>query len=216
MKIIIVGAGRMGLGLYQKLEKKGHDVVMIDANADLVSRLSKDTKTPLIHGLGFDQATLLKAGVERASAVVACTQCDEANALIARIAKNIYHVPHAIARLYDPNKATIYQKLGIQTISTTIWGIDRTIEMLTYSHLHSVYEIGNGSVNMISLSLPPMLIGNRVQDVSAIGEVQIVSILRKNKAFIPTLGTILEAHDLLYLVVADSALEKLKSIFGLD
>ncbi len=215
MKVIIVGCGRMGTGLSLNLVKKGHQVTVIDSNPDAFETLGKNFTGIKVIGIGFDKEVLAKAKIEQVDAIVSCTASDEANAVIARIAKNVYHVPHVVARLYDPLKADIYHRLGIQTISTTTWGIERATEMLTYNQLDSVYEMGNGNVNLVRIEVPSLLIGHTLNEVNVLGEINVVSISRNNKTFIPTVGTIIEAEDILYISVIISAIGKLKSMLDI-
>jgi trk system potassium uptake protein TrkA len=215
MKVIIVGLGRMGRGLSLNLVKKGHQVTVIDSNPEAFDALGKNFNGSKVLGIGFDRDVLSKARIDKVDAVVACTSSDAANVVIARIAKNIYRVPRVIARLYDPRKADIYHRLGIQTISTTTWGVERATEILTYNHLDSVYEMGNGNVNLVRIEVPALLVGHTVNEITAIGEIIVVSISRNNKTFIPTAGTILEAEDILYVSVIASATDKLKAMLDL-
>lgn len=215
MKVIIVGIGRMGTGLALNLLKKGHHVTVIDSNPEAFDGLGDDFNGTKIIGFGFDRDILNKAKIDKVDAVVSCTESDEINAVIARIARNIYRVPHVIARLYDVRKADIYRRLGIRTISTTAWGIERAAELLTYNQLDSVYEMGNGHVNLIRVEVPSLLVGHTVNEITILGEIQVVSISRDNKVFMPTLGTILEAEDILYISVIVSANSKLKSMLDL-
>ena len=215
MKVIIVGLGRMGTGLSLNLLKKGHQVTAIDNDPDAFGGLGKDFKGTMILGFGFDRDVLSQAKIDKVDAVVACTESDEINAVVARVAKNIFRVPRVIARLYDSRKAEIYRRLGIQTISTTTWGIERASEILTYNQLDSVYEMGNGKVNLVRIEVPSLLVGHSVNEITVIGEISVVSINRSNKAFIPSLGTILEAEDILYLAVSYTATGKLKSMLDL-
>lgn len=215
MKIIVVGLGRMGTGLSQKLIKKGHQVTVIDSNPEVFDKLGEHFLGAKIIGFGLDQDVLLKAQIDKVDGIVCCTESDEINAIIARIARNIYRVPHVVARLYDPKKAEIYRRLGIQTISTTAWGIERAAELLSYNRLDSVYEIGNGNVNLVRTEVPSLLVGHTVNELTVIGEIQVVSISRNNKTFIPTSGTVLEADDALYITVIASATRKLKAMLGM-
>jgi trk system potassium uptake protein TrkA len=216
MRVIIVGLGRMGTGLSMHLIKKGHQVTVIDTNPEALDSLGKEFSGTKVLGFGFDRDILNRARIDKVDAVISCTESDEINAVIARIAKNIYRVPKVIARLYDARKADIYRRLGIQTISTTTWGIERATEILTYNQLDSVYEMGNGKVNLVRIEVPSLLVGRTVNDISVLGEIIIVSITRSNKTFIPTLGTILEAEDILYLSVNYTATDRLKSMFGIS
>jgi len=215
MKVIVVGLGRMGTGLSLNLAKKGHQVTVIDKDSEALNSLGKNFKGERVEGFGFDKDILNKAKIDRVDAVVACTDSDEVNAVIARMAKNIYRVPKVIARLYDPKKADIYRRLGIQTISTTAWGIERATEIITFNHLDSVYEMGNGMVNLVRIELPSALVGHTVNEITVLGEIQVVSINRGGKTFIPTYGAIFEAEDILYISVIVSATDKLKSMLDL-
>ena len=215
MKVIVVGLGRMGIGLSLDLVKKGHQVTVIDLNPETFKKLGKNFTGLKIAGVGFDRDVLKKAKIDQVDAIVACTASDEANVVIARIAKNIYRVPYVIARLYDPRKADIYHRIGIQTISTTTWGIERASEILSYRQLDSVYEIGNGNVNIVRVEVPSLLVNRTVNDLTVIGEIRVVAINRNNKTFIPTTGTKLNAEDILYISVISSAANKLRSMLGL-
>jgi K+ transport systems, NAD-binding component len=215
MKVIVVGLGRMGTGLSLNLVKKGHQVTVIDSNPEAFNGLGKDFKGTKIVGFGFDRDVLNKAQIDKVDAVVSCTTSDEVNAVIARIARNIYRVPRVVARLYDSRSADIYHRLGIQAVSTTTWGIERATEMLTYNQLDSVYEMGNGHVNLVRIEIPSLLVGHTVNELTVIGEIQVVSISRNNKTFIPTRGTIFEAEDVLYMSVSVSAINKLKLMLAI-
>ena len=216
MKVIVVGLGRMGTGLSLNLVKKGHQVTVIDSSPEAFNGLGKDFKGTKIVGFGFDRDVLNKAQIDKVDAVVSCTTSDEINAVIARIARNIYRVPRVVARLYDSRSADIYHRLGIQAVSTTTWGIERATEMLTYNQLDSVYEMGNGHVNLVRIEIPSLLVGHTVHELIVIGEIQIVSISRNNKTFIPTRGTVFEAEDVIYISVIASAINKLKSMLAIE
>jgi len=216
MKVIVVGLGRMGVGLTLNLEKKGHQVTVIDMNPEVFDLLGPNFKGNKIVGIGFDRDVLNQAKISQIDAIVSCTSSDEVNAVIARMAKNIYRVPRVIARLYDSRKASLYHRLGIQTINTTAWGIERATEYLTYNQLDSVYEIGNGNVNMVRIEVPALMVGYTVNNLSVLGEIQVISINRNSKTFIPTAGTIFEAEDILYIAVNISATDKLKSMLDLS
>jgi trk system potassium uptake protein TrkA len=216
MKTIIVGCGKLGSGLAHNLIKKGHSVTVIDKDPEAFKLLGKDFKGETIEGVGFDRDILEKAQIRLADAVVACSKSDEANALIGRIARNVYKVPHVISRLYDPRKAEIYHSLGIQTISTTTWGVQRTTEMLSYDQLDSVLTIGDSNVELIRIETPALLVGRTVNELTVLGEIQVVAISRENKTFLPTMGTALHKHDVIYIAIMAASAKRLKSLLGLS
>lgn len=216
MKVIIVGCGKLGSGLAHNLIKKGHSVTVIDNSPEAFELLGKDFKGKTIVGIGFDRGILEKAQIQLADAIIACSKSDETNALIGRIARNIYKVPRVISRLYDPRRAEVYRSLGIQTISTTTWGIDRATEMLSYSQFDSVLAIGDNNIELIRIETPTLLEGRTVNELTVIGEIQVTAISRKNKTFIPTSGTVLEKDDIIFITVLSTSINRLKSLLGID
>jgi len=214
MKAIIVGCGKLGSGLALSLIRKGHTVTVIDIDPAAFQLLGQNFTGKTILGIGFDREILEKAQIHIADAVIACSKSDDANALIGRIARNIYKVPHVISRLYDPRRAEIYRTLGIQTISTTTWGVLRAIEMLSYSGLDSVLTIGDSNVEVMRIDVPPLLIGRTVNELTAVGEIQVVAVSRGNKSFLPMLGTVLQQNDIVYISVLASSAKRLQALLG--
>ena len=214
MNVIVVGAGHMGRGLAERLCRQGHEVTVIDRDPEELEALGEDFAGRRVTGVGFDRDVLADADIDRASAVIACTSSDEANIVIARVARDTYRVPRVIALLYDISKAEAYRRLGIQTISTTDWGIRHACELLTYQEMDAVYEIGSGDVQLVRTDVPALLEGRPVREVTAIGEVEVVAVSRNNETFIPTLGTVLEHGDVIYAAVASSASAKFRSMVG--
>jgi len=216
MKVIIVGCGKLGSGLALSLIRKKHKVTVIDSNPEAFELLGKDFKGETIEGVGFDRDILEKAQIGLADAIVACSKSDEANALIGRVARNVYKVPHVISRLYDPRKAEIYRSLGIQTISTTTWGVQRATEMLSYDRLDSILTIGDSNVEVIRIETPALLVGRTVNELTVLGEIQVVAISRENKTFLPTLGAALQKHDVIYISILATSAKRLKSLLGMS
>jgi len=216
MKDIVVGCGRMGSGLALHLTQKGHSVTVIDKKPEAFKLLGENFKGNTIVGVGFDKDVMAEAKIGFVDAVIACTSSDETNALIGRISRNIYKVPRVIARLYDPRKAEIYRSLGIQTISTTSWGIQRASDMLSYNQLDSVFTFGDSNVELVRIETPALLVGRTVNELTAVGEMQVVAISRDNKTFLPTLGTAFQEHDVIFISVLSTSARRLKVLLGLE
>ena len=216
MKMIVVGCGRMGSGLAQTLSRNGHSVTVIDLDPSAFERLPEPFTGNKVIGVGFDRDVLIKAGIERADGLAAVTSSDEANAVIARIASQIFAVPKVVARLYDQRKAEIYKRLGIQTIDPSTWGISRVYDLLCYSQLDTVFSFGSGDVDIVALEVPAMLVGRTVRELTASGEFIVTAITRDNKTFLPTLGTEFQKRDSLHIAVAASSGNRLKSMLGLS
>jgi len=216
MKVIVMGCGRIGSQVSQLLSDQGNDVTIIDHDSNSEGRLGPSFKGSIIKGLGFDRNILMQAGIEQAEAFVAASQSDNANIVAARIARNIFHVPRVVARLYDPRRAEIYQRLGLTTISSTNWGAERIFQVLTHTDIDVWNTIGNGEVTLVQLEVPPQLNGRSVKLLNVPGEVMVVAITRNAQAFIPTSGTEFHESDLINLVVLSSAMGRLEELLGME
>jgi trk system potassium uptake protein TrkA len=215
MRVIIMGCGRVGEQLARLLVDEGHQVVVIDCDATALASLGPNFKGELITGIGFDRDVLLKAGIEQADAFAAASSSDNANIVAARIAHNIFHVPRVVARLFDPQRAEIYRRLGMLTISSTTWGAERFRELITAADLDPVVSFGSGEVSMVNIEVPPGLVGRMVKDLTITNEILIASITRQGAAFIPTLGSQFKEGDMIHVALLASALERFKALLGL-
>jgi trk system potassium uptake protein TrkA len=215
MNVIIMGCGRVGEQVSRLLADEGHRVAVIDQDERALARLGPHFKGRRVTGLGFDRNVLIESGIERADAFAATSSSDNANIVAARIARNVFHVPKVVARLYDPQRAEIYRRLGLVTISSTTWGAERIHELLTHGSLDPVLAFGSGEVCVLSIETPPMLVGRTVKEVTAPGEISLVAVTRAGIAFIPAFGTELRDRDVIHLVVLAEAMERLEVWLGL-
>jgi len=215
MRVIVMGCGRVGEELSRLMADEGHDVTVIDYDEAALARLGPSFRGRTVKGVGFDRDVLLEAGIERADAFAATSSSDNANIIAARIARNVFHVPKVVARLYDVRRAEIYRRLGLVTISSITWGAGRIHELLTHRDLDSVLTFGNGEVALLSVEIPPQLVGRMARDLTVPGELSVVVITRDSQAFIPVLGTEFRAGDVVHLAVLASALERVEMLLGL-
>jgi len=214
MKVIIMGCGRVGERVARLMSNEGHEVVVVDYDQQALDRLGENFKGTKIKGVGFDRETLIKAGIEHAEAFVTTSSSDNANIVAARLARNIFHVPRVIARLYDPRRAEIYRRLGLVTISSTDWGAERIHELLTHADLNAVMTFGNGEVSLVVLEVSPRWVGHAVNHLAVPGEIAVVSITRDGSAFVPQLGTQFREGDVIHLAVLGTAMERLEEMIG--
>jgi len=215
MKIIIMGCGRVGEQVARLMVNEGHEVTVIDFDPSALARLGPGFKGRTVKGIGFDRNVLIEAGIKGADAFAATSASDNANIVAARIARNVFHVPRVVARLYDPRRAEIYRRLGMLTISSTTWGAERIREMLTHSELDPVMTFGSGEVSLVAFEAPPQLAGRSVKNLAVPGEISVAAITRHNQAFIPYSGSEFREGDLIYVLVLASAMDRLKDLLGL-
>lgn len=214
MKVIIIGCGRVGSRLAQLMSRRGHDVTVIDSDPAALKRLGPSFKGQKIVGIGFDRDVLIEAGIQRADALAAVTVSDEANVVSARLARQVFRVPRVVARVYDPGKAEIYRRFGLQTISPVSLGVDRLAEMISFTSLDTVVSLGSSEVDIVDVEVPRLLVGRSVNEITVPGEIHVVAVTRAGKTFLPTLGTVLLNADLLHLAVVVSSAERLRKLIG--
>ena len=128
--VVVVGCGRVGSSLARALTGDGHTVAVIDRRGEAFTRLGADFAGTTVQGIGFDRDRLIEAGIEQAGAVAAVTSGDNSNILVARVARENFGVEQVVARIYDPRRAVIYQRLGIQTVATVAWTTDQVLRRL--------------------------------------------------------------------------------------
>jgi trk system potassium uptake protein TrkA len=215
MKVIIMGCGRVGAEVSRLMSAEGHDITVIDCDENIQARLGPDFHGRIVIGMGFDRDVLIRAGIEQADAFAATSDSDNVNIVAARIARNIFHVPRVVTRLYDPRRAEIYRRLGLTTISSTAWGAERIREVLTHSELDARGTFGNGEVSLLTLEASPALIGRTVNALMVPGEISVIAITREDRAFIPTLGTEIREQDLIHFTVLSAAMERFEQLLGL-
>lgn len=212
MKIIIVGCSRLGVELARTLVQEGNEVSLICNDEKKIRHLSDLTLKKIVVGVEFDRDVLEQAGVQNVDGLIACTENDDTNALVARIARNVYRVPKVIARLYDQRKVDVYNALGIQVLATTQWGVERAKQLLTFGKVETVMSIGNNVVEIIRIAIPELLVGTKISDAFPLHDMSIVALARENTSFIPDRSTVLEKGDILYLSTLAETLDQINHI----
>jgi trk/ktr system potassium uptake protein len=216
MRVVIMGCGRVGEQLARLMADEGHQIAVIDYDATAFARLGPNFKGQTVCGVGFDRQVLLRAGIEQADAFAATSASDNANIVAARIARNIFHVPRVVARLFDPRRAEIYRRLGIFTISSTTWGAERIREIFSFAELDPLLTFGSGEVFMFSVEVTPQLVGRVVRDLTVPNEISVVALTRAGRAFLPVSGSQFQQGDMIHLAVLASAIDRIRELLGLQ
>ncbi len=162
MHVIVVGCGRVGSELAERLQQDGHSVAVVDKNARAFRRLPEGWPGQKVVGFGFDRDDLATAGVDRAGALAAVTSGDNSNILTARIARETFQIPNVVARIYDPRRALIYQRLGIPTVATVTWTTDQVVRRLFPDKSVTEYTDSTGEIDFVEQTLPDGWVGRRL------------------------------------------------------
>ena len=196
-----MGCGRVGSTLAVDLEKSGHTVAVIDQNREAFRRLGANFNGRTVAGVGFDRDTLLEAGIEKADAFAAVSNGDNSNILAARVARENFGVKNVVARIYDPGRAEIYQRLGIPTVATVLWTTDQIMRRLTPDGTKSEWRDATGTVSLVEVSLHKDWYGESILLVEKNTNARVAFITRLGEALLPDEHTVLQAGDLVHLLV---------------
>ncbi|HZP14553.1 MAG TPA: TrkA family potassium uptake protein, partial [Nocardioides sp.] len=143
-----MGCGRVGSTLARGLEERNHSVSIIDIDADAFRRLSPAFNGTKVTGIGFDQEVLEKAGIRRADAFAAVSSGDNSNIIAARVARETFGVEHVVARIYDPGRAEVYERLGVSTVATVKWTADQILRRLLPAGAEPAYRDPSGTIRL--------------------------------------------------------------------
>jgi len=215
MDTIIVGCGRVGAALAFLLSEEGHNVTVIDKKAEAFRRLGKTFNGLTIHGNGFDMDTLIKAGVSTADAFVVVTNGDNTNIMASQVAKKIFKVPKVIARSYDPKRAEIYKRLGLDILSGTTLVASMIRDKLIEKSFSSFF-IETKGMGIIEILINDDFVGKKVQQLNRDDEFIIASIIKAKGTIIPSPSTVLEKGDMLIGIVRTESVPKIKKYFQVE
>jgi len=209
-----MGCGRVGSSLATELEAAGHSVAIIDQSREAFRRLGPDFKGRTVTGVGFDRDTLLEAGIETADAFAAVSNGDNSNILAARVARETYGVANVVARIYDPGRAEIYQRLGIPTVATVIWATDQILRRLLPEGSKSEWRDASGAVQLCEMHPHKDWFGMAITELEEATGARVAFITRLGEGLIPDPHTVLQEGDLLHVTVRDESINKVEAILA--
>jgi trk/ktr system potassium uptake protein len=211
--VIVVGCGRVGSSLAETLSRDGHSVVVVDRRPEPFHRLPAGFDGTTLVGIGFDRDVLKEAGVEHAAAVAAVTSGDNSNILTARIARENFAIERVVARIYDPRRATIYQRLGIATVATVAWTTDQVVRRMLPDPTGAEWTDPTAHVGVVERQITKPWIGRPVSDLEEELGVRLVAVRRVGSALVPSPRTVGQEGDLLYVSVVLSDVEAFDRAF---
>jgi trk system potassium uptake protein TrkA len=213
MHVVIMGCGRTGSRLARRLDRQGHSVAVVDKNPTSFHLLDLDYKGRVVEGIGFDSEVLVEAGIERADAFIAVSSGDNSNIVSSIIAKDVFHVPKVVTRIYDPRRAKIYRRFGIATVAPVQWGVNKVFDLLFRERSFSRDTFGSGEVELMEFELPLNLAGRRVGEFEVPGEVHVAAVERLGAALLPVAGTTFQEGDTVSVLVLRHSMDKYKKMF---
>ena len=206
MHFVIMGCGRTGSTLAQLVEDRGHTVAVVDQNPDAFRRLGAQFEGQRVTGLGFDRDTLLEAGIQDAYAFAAVSNGDNSNILAARVARETFGVSNVVARIYDPGRAEVYQRLGIPTVATVRWTADQMVRRLLPVTGTPEHRDASGTLVLLQLRVHLGWVGKRMSTLEAATGGRVAYLTRLGEGILPAKETVYQEGDLVHLVLKETDL----------
>lgn len=207
MRVVIMGCGRVGSSLALTLQQRGHDVAVIDREALAFRRLGPDFDGMTVAGVGFDPDVMREAGIEQAEVFAAVSSGDNSNVIAARVARETFNVPRVAARIYDPKRAEVYQRLGIPTVGTVRWTTDQLMRRLFPEGSATEWVDPSGEIRQAEVHVHTGWVGHRVTDLETAAGCRIAYLTRSGHGLLPNGRTVIQQQDLVHVVMelGDSA-----------
>jgi len=164
-----------------------------------------------ITGIGFDQDVLQAAGIEDAAAFAAVSSGDNSNVIAARVARESFGVERVAARIYDPRRAEVYQRLGIPTVATVRWTADQMLRRLLPEGAEALWRDPTGAVELAEVAYDPAWVGEKAHAIEESVRVRIAFITRLGEAMLPGPGTVLQEGDVLHVIAAHKDMERIQA-----
>ena len=208
-----MGCGRVGSTLARSLEDRDHTVAVIDSNPDAFRRLGPSFNGTKVTGIGFDQDVLDRAGIEKADAFAAVSSGDNSNIIAARVARETFGIQQVVARIYDPGRAEVYQRLGIETVATVKWTADQVLRRILPAGAEPDFRDPSGTIRLDQFRGNEAWIGHRTVEFQQQSGSRIAWIDRLGEGTLPTRETVIQEGDVLHLVMREENADRVYSVF---
>lgn len=178
MNILVIGCGKVGSSLAIELGGRGHDVSVVDQNAENFDALQRNFNGFTTNGVPIDQEVLKKAGIENCDALAAVTPDDNVNLMVAQMAKELYKVPKVLVRISDPKRGKVFFQYGLHIICPTSLTVGAMCDVLYEEDEEQILTIGAHTFSFEIINLPRELIGKKPSEIEMNGNEAIYAVER--------------------------------------
>jgi trk/ktr system potassium uptake protein len=211
---VIMGCGRVGSTLAHILEDRGNSVAVIDQNPEAFRKLRSSFKGSRVTGMGFDRDVLIQAGIEEADAFAAVSSGDNSNIISARVARESFGIDRVAARIYDPRRAEVYQRLGIPTVATVRWTADQILRKLLPEGAEPLWRDPTGKIVLAEVAFSDRWLGEKIKAVELATNTRIAFVDRLGEALIPSPATVLQEGDVVHVIAHEDELDRITDLFS--
>ncbi|MEU2347896.1 TrkA family potassium uptake protein [Modestobacter sp. NPDC049651] len=208
MHVVVMGCGRVGSAIARRLEEIGHSVAVIDQDPEAFRRLGPEFAGRQVTGLGFDRQTLLAAGIDSAGAFAAVSSGDNSNIIAARVARETFGVEHVVARIYDSKRAEVYERMGIPSVATVPWTVNRLMRELLSVKVSELWREPTGKVLLMRVTVTDGWVGRPLTELELASGARAAWMVRFGEAQLPTPSTVLQTGDQLVIAVTDELTDR--------
>jgi trk system potassium uptake protein len=212
--IVIMGCGRVGSTLAHILEDRGYSVAIIDQDPEAFRKLGSSFKGSRVTGMGFDRDVLIQAGIEEADAFAAVSSGDNSNIISARVARESFGIDRVAARIYDPRRAEVYQRLGIPTVATVRWTADQMLRKLLPEGAEPLWRDPTGKIVLAEVAFSDRWLGEKIKAIELATGTRVAFTDRLGEAMIPAPGTVLQEGDVLHVIAHEDELDRITGLFS--
>ena len=213
MKYLVIGCGRVGAELAYRLYSKGHKITVIDNSATNFQNLNPEFRGKTLEGDAMNEEVLHRAEIESIDGVAAVTNSDTYNAVVAHIARSIFHLKNIVVRNYIPQWLPLLELFGFQTVSSSSWGAQRVEELLYDLEMRTIFSAGNGEIILYEFVVPAHFTGKKISDLFPSNIYRVSSITHATQAFLPPEDYILEEGDVVTLSTTNEGITELRKLF---
>ncbi|SNS82700.1 trk system potassium uptake protein TrkA [Geodermatophilus pulveris] len=214
MHVVVMGCGRVGSAIARRLEDVGHSVAVIDQDPEAFRRLGPDFAGRQVTGLGFDRQTLLDAGIDSAGAFAAVSSGDNSNIISARVARETFGVQHVVARIYDSKRAEVFERMGIPSVATVPWTVNRLMRELLSVKVSELWREPSGQVLLMRVTVTDVWVGRRLSELEVASGARASWLVRYGEAQLPTSSTVLQDGDQLVVAATDAISHRVHEVVG--
>lgn len=216
MHFVVMGCGRVGAEVALNLEQAGHDVAVIDRDAEAFRRLGSDFSGRTVEGVGFDRQVLLQAGIDNAYALAAVSSGDNSNILSARVARESFGVSSVVARIYDPKRAAVYHRMGIPTVATVRWTAGQILRWMLPAGTTSQFTDASGMLKLVEVGVHTGWVGRPISQVQAMAGARVAYLSRVGEGLLPVESTLLQEGDVAFVMLRSGQESHVASILNTE
>src|SRR3954470_23442610 len=209
-----MGCGRVGSTLARSLEERNQTVSVIDSEPDSFRRLGPGFHGDKVTGYGFDQEVLERAGIRRADAFAAVSSGDNSNIIAARVARETFGIDKVVARIYDPKRAEVYERLGIPTVATVRWAADQILQRILPEGAAPEWFDASGNVVLAQVLVGQGWIGQPLTNLEKAAKVRAACLTRYGEGSIPDKRAVLQEGDLLHLLIPRASVTDVEAVLS--